>query len=212
MRVSTAQASSPSAAFSPAPAQALDIITSYADRHASLRDLGRRYHRSPGTIRRWLDSQNVPLRGRGRPPRQRPPAPPAEILALHRTGQRPADISDQLGCEKSQVLAVLHDHGLRPNRGKAIPPQDELTAAFQHAGSVRALSQRYGISEDRLRAALDAADARSATRPSGQSPPPRQRAARHQGPAGPAARGGTRTPAAANAARGRGKELLRASR
>jgi hypothetical protein len=78
---------------------------------------------------------------------------------------RPADIASQLGCAKSDVLEVLREAGLKPNRGKPIPPAAELAAGWNQTPSVRSLAQRWHISETRLRPALDELDIRAARHP-----------------------------------------------
>jgi uncharacterized protein (DUF433 family) len=134
------------------------IVARYQDRAhpASLMELARDFESSPGKVRRLLEFEGVPIRPRGRRPRSAPPAAPARaVVRLHRQGLRPADIAARLECDRRSVLRVLRAEGLTPNRGKRLPPVSQLRA---HGWSVHALARHYGISEKRIREALEGTD------------------------------------------------------
>jgi hypothetical protein len=145
------------------PAATVQAVGAAYRRGASLASLRKRFGLSEGKIRRALEQDGTPVRLRGRPARDAA-APPtiSAVRPLHTQGMRPSDIASQLGCAKSDVLGVLGEAGLKPNRGRPMPPAAELAAGWDQTPSVRSLAQRWHISESRLRPVLDQLGIRAA--------------------------------------------------
>jgi hypothetical protein len=145
------------------PDQEQQMAYEYLRDEVSLDSLGATYEVSADTVARKLRARGIQIRERGRtlsaPPRSEPSA---ELLRLHHSGMPPRDIAAQLGgTDAAEVARQLRGARLTPHRGRAIPSGAALAAARAEAGSVRALAKNLRVSEKRLRAALEAAEADS---------------------------------------------------